>query len=69
MEDFIKALQIFLKYGNPQRPSHCEHDYLFIDIHPDLVSDDDIKKLDELGFFPDEEWDGDGFGSFKFGSC
>lgn len=26
MEDLIKALRIFLKYGNPYSPTHCEDD-------------------------------------------
>lgn len=69
MKDLIEAFQIFLKYGNPDYPTHCEHDYLYVDIDPKLVSDEDKKKLDELGFFPDTEANGLGFGSFKFGSC
>lgn len=69
MEDLIKALQILLKYGNPKHPTHCEHDYFYVDINPELVSEEDIKELDRLGFFIDEDYDGGGFGSFKFGSC
>lgn len=69
MEDLIKALQIFLKYGNPTYPSHCEHDYFYIDINPDLVSDEDKAELYKLGFFVDAEFGGKGFGSFKYGSC
>ena len=69
MKDLIKALQIFLKYGNPNYPSHCEHDYFYIDIDPEKVSKEDAKKLDKLGFFIDKEYGGGGFGSFKFGSC
>ena len=65
MEDLIKALQIFLKYGNPDYPTHCEHDCLYIDIDPELVSDEDKIELEELGFDPN----GDGFISYKFGSC
>lgn len=67
MEDLIKALQIFLKYGNPQYPTHCEHDELTVDINPELVSDEDKKTLDGLGFFPSDE--GEHFISFRFGSC
>lgn len=67
MENLIKALQIFLKYGNPEWPTHCEHDVLTIcGIDPDDVSDEDKKTLDELGFF---EGDEDAFQSFKFGSA
>jgi len=68
MEDLIKALQIFLKYDNPSYPTHCEHDVLRVKIDPEGVSEEDLKELDELGFFPDEEL-GEGFMSYKYGSC
>lgn len=68
MEKLIEALQIFLKYGNPDFPTHCEHDVLFVDINPELVSEEDLKKLDEIGFYPSEE-NPEGFISYKFGSC
>lgn len=67
MEDLIKALQIFLKYGNPPYPTNCSHDELLVDIDPSLVSPEDIEILDELGFFADE--DNECFKSFKYGSC
>ena len=57
MEDLIKALQIFLKYGNPSRPFQCEHDILYINIDPELVSDQDKEELDNLRFFLDEGLD------------
>lgn len=67
MEKLIEALQIFLKYGNPDYPTHCEHDELTIDIRPELVSEEDKLKLNELGFFADE--DSDDFKSYRYGSC
>jgi hypothetical protein len=67
MSDLIEALQIFAKYGNPDRPTNCSHDELFVDISPKLVSKKDKKRLDELSFFTDK--DDDGFKSFRFGSC
>ena len=68
MDKLIEALQIFLKYGNPAYPTHCEHDTLCIcGIEPEDVSPEDTKKLDELGFFVSEEYDG--FISFRFGSA
>ncbi len=68
MENLIEALQILLKYGNPPYPTHCEHDVLTIcGIHPGMVSEEDITKLDELGFFVSEE--GNRFQSFFFGSA
>lgn len=67
MDDLIKALQILRKYGNPQWPTHCEHDVMYVDIRYSEVSDEDREELQSLGFFEDE--DNDGFMSYKFGSC
>jgi hypothetical protein len=72
MEDLIKALQILLKYGNPDNPTNCVHDELWIcGINPDIVSDDDIQKLDELGFFVSNEFGEDNkqFKNYKYGSA
>ena len=52
MDNLIKALKIFRKYGNPDFPTHCEHDILLVMIDPEKVSDEDKKELDDLGFFP-----------------
>lgn len=67
MDDLIKALQILRKYGKPDYPTNCSHDELYVDIDASLVSKEDLKTLEELGFDPSS--DGDGFSSFKFGSC
>jgi hypothetical protein len=68
MSDLIKALQIFLKYANPEYPTHCEHDVLYImDITPSQVSEEDKKELEKLGFY--EDYDGAYFYSFHFGSA
>ena len=61
MEDLIKALQIFLKYGNPPYPTNCVH----VNIDPELVSAEDLLLLESLSFRPNEF---DGFSSTKFGS-
>ena len=51
MEDLIKALQIFVQYGNPSYPTHCEHDELMImQITNEQVSEDDLIELKRLGF-------------------
>lgn len=68
MSDLIQALQIFLKYGDPKYPTHCEHDSLFVGMDPNVVSDEDKKALDELGFFVASD-EPEGFTSFRFGSC
>lgn len=68
MKDLIEALQIFLKYKDSQWPTHCEHDVLSImDIGIRQVSEEDVKRLDELGFMWDES--DEVFISFKFGSA
>jgi len=70
MEDLIEALQIFLKYANEDySPVNCSHDQLYVGcgINFEDVSEEDVKRLDELGFFWSDE--DDGFISFRFGSC
>ena len=70
MKDLIEALTIMLKYGNPEWPTHCEHDKMSIcGIDPADVSAEDVAKLDDLGFHVDNEWGEDQFVSFKFGSA
>lgn len=67
MKDLIEALQIFLKYGNPDYPTACDHDQLYVMIDPADVSDEDKEKLEKLGFYASPE--DSNFYSFKFGSC
>lgn len=68
MENLIEALQIFLKYKNSKWPTNCSHDVMAImEITNSDVSDSDIKRLDELGFFwSDKEYC---FISFHYGSA
>ena len=68
MNDLIEALQIFLKYDNPDYPTHCEHDMMLVMIDPQIVSTDDSIRLDALGFFISTEHS-DCFASYKFGSA
>lgn len=65
MEDLIRALQIFLKYGNPDFPTHCEHDVMYVNIDPKLVSDEDKAILKDFSFHPYDEV----FKSYRFGSA
>ena len=69
MEKLIKALQIFLKYDNPQFPTHCEHDELWIcgDFDPEKMSAEDLAELEKLEFTWDEN--DDSFKSYWFGSA
>lgn len=66
MKDLIEALTIFLKYGNPYAPIHCEHDILHVMVTADDVSEEDKARLEELSFKPDEYGT---FGSYRFGSA
>lgn len=67
MSDLIAALTIFLKYGNPRNPTHCEHDELWIcGIDPVDVSEEDKRELARLGFHVSSEG---GFQSYRFGSA
>ena len=67
MDDLIKALTIFRKYGNPKFPTHCEHDVLQVDVRYSSVSEEDRAALAELSFVEDQE--AGCFCSFRFGSC
>ncbi len=69
MKNLIDALTIFLKYGNPNYPTCCEHDVLIIcGIDPSLVSEEDKRELNDLGFRISEEYAGN-FISYKYGSA
>lgn len=69
MKELIEALTIMLKYGNPNYPTHCEHDEMTIsnDIDWNKITKEDQKKLDELGFSYSEELEC--IASFRYGSC
>jgi hypothetical protein len=68
MDDLIEALTILRKYGNPRNPTNCDSDVMWVNIQPEQVSDEDMARLDALGFFVSSEYP-DGFMSFRFGSC
>jgi len=67
MKDLIEALQILLKYDDPDFPTGCEHDILRVYVDPVKVSHADVKKLKELGFNIDLNFSC--FYSYKFGSA
>lgn len=69
MNDLIKALTILNKYidSEDRWPTWCGHDVFGVSVDPADVSEEDIKALEELGFFPDEE--NESFISYRFGSC
>jgi hypothetical protein len=68
MEDLVKAFQIFLKYNKDHHPTACEHDIIYVQVDPTVVSDEDKEELERLGFHADIE-ENDNFYSFRFGSC
>lgn len=67
MNDLIKALQIMLKHGDVSRPTHCEHDMLYVFPNSMDFTEEEFTELEELGFYPDNEQEG--FYSFRYGSC
>jgi DNA-binding protein YbaB len=67
MDALIEALVIMRKYANPAISINCTHDLLYVQVDPALVSPEDLARLEELYFDPDE--DGTGFVSSFLGSC
>ena len=55
LSDLIEALQILLKYGNPEYPTSCAHDVLYVLVSPSEVSAEDIQRLSELGVESESE--------------
>ena len=69
MKKLIEALTLFAKYQDLEYPTHCEHDVLYISgITKDEVSEEDQKKLEELGFHWSDE-DGGHWISYRYGSA
>ena len=69
MRDLIEALTILLQYADPKFPTHCEHDVLFVNVNPALVSAEDIARLEALHFSPGSNVHEGGFVSYYYGSC
>lgn len=69
MKDLIESLTILAKYlDETYAPTHCEHDILMVPgVTKEEVSEEDAKKLDDLGWHYDTEYDC--WASFRFGSC
>lgn len=67
MNDLIEALTILNKYLAPENrwPTWCNHDIFGVNVDPAIVSEEDIKTLETLDFFPNDE----NFISYRFGSC
>lgn len=70
LSKLIEALNIFLKYGDHESPTNCEHDRLIImEIKPDDVSEEDIARLAELGFHVGCPFGESVFQSYQYGSA
>ena len=67
LSKLIQALNIFVKYGDVEYPTHCNYDELLVMVDPILVSKDDISRLEELGFSVDYE--DNHFRSYLYGSA
>lgn len=62
----IEAFTILRRYDNPTRPTHCEHDELWVLVDPDQVAVEDRVRLHNLGFVADDD---NTFKSYRFGSA
>lgn len=70
LSKLIEALNIFLKYGDPDFPTHCEHDVMIIcGIGPKDVSEEDIENLNDLGFVVACPFGEEVFQSYLYGSA
>jgi len=69
MKELIEAFQIFLKYSSDPYPTHCEHDVMYVNVNPEIVSEEDKKRLEDLGFNSGNGEVPEVFYSYKFGSC
>lgn len=66
MKNLIEALEIMLTRGDVEHPTFCGHDELHVYPVDMNFSEQQFKRLDKLGFYPN---DMDGFVSYKYGSC
>jgi hypothetical protein len=71
MNELIEALMILSKYLTESDyaykwPTSCYNGEMKVSVSPNVVSTQDIIKLQELGFQPDYYWDN--FISIKYGS-
>lgn len=66
--DLIEGLTLLAKHHTDDiSPLHCEHDTLNVMADDEAFTDDEIARLDTLGFSVNS--DEGGFYSFRFGSA
>ena len=70
MKELIEALTILYKYMSVETkyPTQCEHEVLYVFGVDKEMSEEDTKRLEELGFSPNENYD-NSWKSYRFGSC
>lgn len=71
MKDLIEALTILNKYLTDDeyfynRPTNCEHEELYVSVDNSKISEEDMERLIDLGFIPDE--DTGYMASYRYGS-
>ena len=59
--EYAEAFTIFAKYSDEKFAVCAEHDEIFAHVDPEMVSDEDKKRLKELGWNPNDD---DGFSKF-----
>ena len=60
MKDLIEALTILSKYLTDDeyfynRPTNCEQEELYVSVDNSKISEEDMERLIDLGFIPDED--------------
>lgn len=66
--DLIEGLTLLATHqNNDASPFHCEHDELTVMADPDAFTDEEIARLDQLGFHA--SYLEEAFHSFRFGSA
>jgi len=58
MNQYVEIFEIFSNYSTNQYDLCAEHDELFFNIEPGIVSDVHIKRLEELGVEINNDSDG-----------
>ena len=54
-KELAEVMTIFAKYSEEGYMLGAEHDVIYVYVNPEKVSEEDIKRLDELGFHADTD--------------
>jgi hypothetical protein len=65
-DDLIRALTLLSRGAANDYPFQCSHDTLFVNADREEFTPDELKQLEDWGFFLADE---EGFMSYRFGSC